>query len=229
MIADAVSRRLRQILIGVAAIWGVQACSLPGAGVDSGGDLKLLYAPFSLQNLPPFWHYENPQPGHFASDDPASPLFWEDIDGRIALGLRPAAGPVHLGRRTNIAILGSPYMAFDWRITGAAQAGDGELILGFRQQAVDSWTERDFGAGIPGVDHIIRIPVGASETGITSNTDQTSSWQRDFFDLPALHRRYWPDIDPLSVKLVWIGISVPRPASKHDKGVIYLSHILLSR
>lgn len=230
------------------AVLALSACSLSGSGVRVEGDLKLLYAPFSLQKLPQYWRYvENPlsKPPSSAQRPNQSPLFWGDVDQKIALGVSPSHGPAEIGRRTNVAILGSPYLSYSWQLTDGAQPGDVSLVLGFRNQDVGDWNEGDFGAGLPNVDQVLRIPIGgplpdAPGTGAQKNVagrplgDMTNpaapqGWQTDYLDLATLHRRYWPDIDLLNVKLVWIGIATTEPKRPNATGVTYLSHILLSR
>ncbi|AUG53268.1 hypothetical protein [Thalassospira marina] len=224
------------------------ACTLPGSGVEANGGLKLLYAPFPLnaEKLPEYWLYASPvddlvtgQPSPNRSDDTLQrdTLFWQDIDGRIALGVssHPAQNRhIQLGRRTNVAILGSPYLSFDWQLRGGAKGGDTTLILGFRNQNAGSWNENDLGIGLPGVDYVLQIPVGgapgAKEPLINNPApDETGYWQTDYLDLATLHRHYWPDANTRDVKLVWIGIATGPHQSRPAQAVTYLSHILLSR
>jgi len=213
----------RRIGLAFAVFYLLTGCSLPDAGVSVEGDLKLLYAPFPLNNPPRYWHYaERPAKLDTGEQSKANSLYWEDIDGRIALAMRPAIGTFEFGRRTNIAVLASPYLSFDWLMNASAQPGDTELVLGFRAQSHGDWGESDLGAGKPPVDHVIRLPIGGDMTGI-------KEWQRDYFDLSALHRRYWPDTDTIDVRLVWIGIAATHDRGADVAGVTYLSHILLSR
>ncbi|OKH86984.1 hypothetical protein LF95_18470 [Thalassospira sp. TSL5-1] len=224
------------------------ACTLPGAGVNADGGLKLLYAPFSLRpdKLPEYWLYaispldgtssakQTKTPEHAARNDA---LFWDDIDGRIALGIssHPSQNqPIQLGRRTNVAILGSPFLSFDWQLRGGAKAGDTTLILGFKNQKATRWTESDLGIGLPGADYILQIPVGGSPVGQTPllnhpAPDETGYWQTDYLDLATLHRHYWPAANTRDVKLVWIGIAAAPHPGRPTNAVTYLSHILLSR
>ena len=214
---------VRFLAIPLMAIPVLAGCGLPGAGVGVEGDLKLLYAPFSLTNPPKYWFYAK-RPDHLGNkaDIKANTLYWDDIGGHIALAMRPAIEPFELGRRTNIAILASPYLSFDWYKNASATPGDIELILGFRAQSEGNWGESDLGAGKPPMDHIIRLPIGVDADGVTG-------WQRDYFDLSSLHRRYWPDTDEINVRLVWIGIATTQEHRPDVAGVTYLSHILLSR
>ncbi|MBX2831655.1 MAG: hypothetical protein KTR23_10810 [Rhodospirillales bacterium] len=202
-------------------------CSLPGAGVDVGGDLKLLYAPFSLSNPPRYWYVKqqaNPSAtvNQGSADHVPLPLEWQDKDGRIALAARPGLGAFEMGRRTNVVVLASPYLSFDWQFNSTAQIGDVELILGFRRQDQGSWTESDFGSGKPPTDQTIRIPIG-------QHSVLYGEWQREYFDLSTLYRRYWPDANSNEIRLVWLGIESGRKQHASVSGVTYLTHILLSR
>ncbi|MBC05312.1 hypothetical protein [Thalassospira sp.] len=195
-------------------ISSLAGCSLPGAGVDVGGDLKLLYAPFSLSNPPRYWQVrQNGDPG---------PLSWEDKDGRIALAARPGLGSFEIGRRTNVIVLASPFLSFDWQFNSAAQVGDVELVLGFRRQAQGSWTENDLGSGKPGIDHEVRIAIGQYSV-------RYGEWHREYFDLATLYRRYWPDAPADEVRLVWIGLVSGTDHAPVENSVTHLTHILLSR
>ncbi|AJD52510.1 hypothetical protein SAMN02744133_109149 [Thalassospira xiamenensis M-5 = DSM 17429] len=221
--AGVISMMSRRLGVAFMAVYVLAGCSLPDAGVSVEGDLKLLYGPFSLGNPPRYWHYaDRPAKLDQGEQSKANSLYWDDIDGRIALAMRPAIAPFELGRRTNISVLASPYLSFDWLMNASALPGDTELVLGFRSQSQGDWGESDLGVGKPPIDHVIRLPIGGDISG-------TVGWQRDYFDLSTLHRRYWPDTDTVDVRLVWIGV-----ASSHDQrpdvaGVTYLSHILLSR
>ncbi|OSQ37183.1 hypothetical protein [Thalassospira mesophila] len=231
------------------------ACSLPGAGVNADGGLKLLYAPFALENnkLPEYWLYVTPQgdtvpanlPQNQESAQDRAPsssarpaLFWEDVDGKVALGIAAYGtqnDAVELGRRTNIAILSTPFLSFDWQLQNGALPGDATLILGFRNQNADSWIETDFGVGLPGVDYVLQIPVGGTPDALPTATQPNTPapaptfWQTDYLDLATLHRRYWPKADPAGVKLVWIGVASRPQHTRAPGAVTYLSHILLSR
>ncbi|MEQ9345993.1 MAG: hypothetical protein RIG26_06070 [Thalassospira sp.] len=202
-------------------------CSLPGAGVDVGGDLKLLYAPFSLKTPPRYW-YVSQQAGpaasieHSSADPDPSPLSWQDKDGRIALAARPGLGDFDIGRRTNVVVLASPYLSFDWQFNSTAQIGDVELILGFRRQNQGSWSESDLGSGKPSIDQTVRIPVGKQSV-------RYGEWQREYFDLSTLYRRYWPDAKGDEIRLVWVGIVSGTKNQASVSGITYLTHILLSR
>ncbi|WP_404421023.1 hypothetical protein [Thalassospira australica] len=219
-ILSMVSRRMG---LAIMTLYWLSGCGLPGAGVSVEGDLKLFYAPFPLNNPPRYWHYaERPAKLDSGEQSRANSLYWDDIGGRIALAMRPAVAPFELGRRTNISVLASPYLSFDWLMNASARPGDTELVLGFRAQSHGDWGESDLGAGKPPVDHVIRLPIGGEMTDI-------NEWQRDYFDLSALHRRYWPDTDTIDVRLVWIGISSSADQRADVAGVTYLSHILLSR
>lgn len=236
------------LIIGLALGFLLTACTLPGAGVNADGGLKLLYAPFSLKpgKLPEYWLYaaapsadiSSPQPGRMPEKGARrDALFWDDIDGRIALGIssHPSQNqPIQLGRRTNVAILGSPFLSFDWQLRNGAMAGDSTLILGFKNQKATRWTENDLGIGLPGVDYILQIPVGGNPVGQTPllnhpAPDETGYWQTDYLDLATLHRHYWPDTNTRDVKLVWIGIAATPHPNRPTHAVTYLSHILLSR
>lgn len=215
-----VSRRMGPAIM---TLYLLSGCALPGAGVSVEGDLKLLYAPFPLDNPPRHWHYaERPAKLDNGQQLKANSLYWDDINGRIALAMRPAIARFELGRRTNISVLASPYLSFDWLMNASAQAGETELVLGFRAQSQGDWRESDLGAGKPPVDHVIRLPIGSS-------ISNAAEWQRDYFDLSALHRRYWPDTDTVDVRLVWIGVASSPDQRADVAGVTYLSHILLSR
>ena len=146
----------------------------------------------------------------------------QDKDGKIALAARPAAGPFELGRRTNILVLVSPYLSFDWQQNSTAQVGDVELVLGFRLQDQGDWAENDLGTGKPPTDHTVRIPVGNSQVTY-------GQWQREYFDLAGVYRRYWPDAPGDEVRLVWIGIASGKDKSAAVTSVTYLTQILLSR
>ena len=228
------------------------ACTLPGAGVNADGGLKLLYAPFSLRadKLPEYWLYAvrpthkvssvtatKPENGARQNTPQRGALFWDDIDGRIALGVSshtPNNQPIQLGRRTNVAILGSPFLSFDWQLRGGAKGGDATLILGFKNQKATRWTENDLGVGLPGVDYILQIPIGGPQSAQQPllnhpAPDETGYWQTDYLDLATLHRHYWPTSNTRDVKLVWIGISTTPHPGRPAQAVTYLSHILLSR
>ncbi|WP_287444922.1 hypothetical protein [Thalassospira sp.] len=210
------SRRVLASVMVVLGSLGMASCSLPGAGVDVSGDLKLLYAPFSLSNPPRYWQVNQ------KSDVNPSPLGWEDKDGRIALAARPGMGTFEIGRRTNVIVLASPFLSFDWQFNSAAQVGDVELVLGFRRQAQGSWTESDLGSGKPTMDQEVRIAVGQYEV-------RYGEWHREYFDLATLYRRYWPDAQADEVRLVWIGIVSGDDHIAAQNSVIHLTHILLSR
>jgi hypothetical protein len=195
-------------------IGAVTGCSLPGAGVDVGGELKLLYAPFSLSTPPRYWHVQ--QTGTLGA------LSWEDKDGRIALAARPGLGSFEIGRRTNVIVLASPFLSFDWQLNSSAQVGDVELVLGFKRQAQGSWTESDLGTGKPSLDQEVRIAVGQYSV-------RYGEWQREYFDLATLYRRYWPDAAADEVRLVWIGLVSGTDHVANENSVTYLTHILLSR
>lgn len=206
----------------IAASFPLTGCSLPGSGVDVGGDLKLLYAPFSLTNPPRYWHYSY-KTNLSAPVAPSSPaLEWQDKDGKIALAARPAAGTFELGRRTNILVLASPYLSFDWQQNSTAQVGDVELVLGFRRQDQGDWGESDLGAGKPTTDHTLRIPVGSSQATY-------GQWHREYFDLAGIYRRYWSDAQNDEIRLVWIGITSGKDKSAAVTSITYLTQILLSR
>lgn len=200
------------MMLGAAGLVG---CTLPGAGVDVGGDLKLLYAPFSLSNPPQFWQVRQ-------TATPPAPLSWEDKDGRIALAARPGLGSFEIGRRTNVIVLASPFLSFDWQFNSSAQVGDVELVLGFRRQASGSWRENDLGAGKPTFDQEVRIAVGQYSV-------HYGEWHREYFDLATLYRRYWPDAAPDEVRLVWIGLVSGEDHHAAENSVTHLTHILLSR
>lgn len=224
LFAMALSDRLRRLSpTGVlfAGFFALAGCALPGAGVDIGGELKLLYAPFSLTNPPRYWHY-SPAGNKAAAGTGESPLQWQDKDGKIALALRPGIAPFELGRRTNIIVLASPFLSFDWQLNNTAQAGDVELVLGFRRQDAGDWAEHDLGSGKPPIDQVVRIPVGQANVNY-------GVWQRDYFDLSTLYRRYWPDARGDEVRLVWIGITSGKRHKPAVSSVTYLTHILLSR
>jgi len=202
-------------------------CSLPGAGVDVGGDLKLLYAPFSLNNPPRYWYVNQQANPSITRDqnDPdqmALPLEWQDKDGSIALAARPGLGAFEMGRRTNVVVLASPYLSFDWQFNSTPQVGDVELVLGFRRQDQGSWTESDLGSGKPPTDQTVRIPIG-------QHSVLYGEWQREYFDLSTLYRRYWPDANGDEIRLVWLGIVSGQQSNASVSGVTYLTHILLSR
>lgn len=244
--------RRSQTWLALMATMFISACSLPGAGVNADGGLKLLYAPFALQNtkLPEYWLYVTPQSDtsqanrrqdavQTTASSPPPSLFWDDVDGKIALGISAygtQGNAIELGRRTNIAILGTPFLSFDWQLQKGAQPGDATLILGFRNQNTDSWTETDFGIGLPGVDYVLQIPIGGAPDTAASVTPSSQGsaqhptfWQTDYLDLATLHRHYWPKADPAGVKLVWIGIASRPQHNRARAAVTYLSHILLSR
>lgn len=214
-------KRLTGSLVWVVAIVTVTGCSLPGAGVDSAGDLKLLYAPFSFETPPRYWTV-NQKPNNHIQHPDNIPLQWQDKDGRIALALRPGVGQFEIGRRTNVIVLASPYLSFDWQFNNLARPGDIELELGFRKQGQNNWTEKDLGSGKPPTDQLVRIPIGQPSV-------QYGEWQREYFDLSTLYRRYWPDIPNDQVRLVWIGIVPGRDHQASVSGTTYLTHILLSR
>jgi len=237
-------------IIATMTVMFLAACSLPGAGVNADGGLKLLYAPFALEahKLPEYWLYvprregsplQNPRQKMATGTLPSpTALFWADIDGKIALGVSAYGAPgdgVELGRRTNIAILSTPFLSFDWQLQNGARPGDATLILGFRNQTADNWSETDFGVGLPGVDYVLQIPVGDMPTASSASSAPSmpstahSFWQTDYLDLATLHRRYWPKTDPTAVKLVWIGIASRPQQNRAPAAVTYLSHILLSR
>lgn len=195
---------------------GMAGCTLPGAGVDVSGDLKLLYAPFSLTNPPRYWQVKQQK------NAVPAPLGWEDKDGRIALAARPGMGAFDIGRRTNVIVLASPFLSFDWQFNNAAQVGDIELVLGFRRQAQGSWTESDLGSGKPGIDQEVRIAVGQYSV-------RYGEWHREYFDLATLYRRYWPNAKADEVRLVWIGVVPGNDHVADENSVIHLTHILLSR
>ena len=215
-------RRFRLFGLLVAAGLHLSACTLPGSGVDVGGDLKLLYAPFSLSNPPKYWQYNHQTNASTPSQSPSTALEWQDKDGKIALAARPAAGPFELGRRTNILVLASPYLSFDWQQNSTAQVGDVELVLGFRLQDQGDWRENDLGTGKPPTEHTVRIPVGNSQVTY-------GQWQREYFDLAGVYRRYWPDAPGDEVRLVWIGIASGKDKLAAVTSVTYLTQILLSR
>nr|WP_175581285.1 hypothetical protein [Thalassospira sp. HF15] len=203
-------------LVTIIGSLGLAGCTLPDAGVDVSGDLKLLYAPFSLNNPPRYWQV------HQAHDTIPAPLSWEDKDGRIALAARPGMGAFEIGRRTNVIVLASPFLSFDWQFNNAAQVGDVELVLGFRRQAQGSWTESDLGSGKPTMDQEVRIAVGQYSV-------RYGEWQHEYFDLATLYRRYWPDSPADEVRLVWIGLVSGKDHVAHENSVTHLTHILLSR
>ena len=224
-----VLKRLLGVWVLVMATSQITACALPGAGVDVGGDLKLLYAPFSLDHPPRYWTVD--QKPSASQDLPRTsasalasdlPLQWSDKDGRIALAVRPGLGSFEFGRRTNVIVLASPYLSFDWQFNSTAQIGDVELELGFRRQSQGSWRENDLGSGKPAIDQLVRIPVGQPSV-------QYGEWQREYFDLSTLYRRYWPEARSDEVRLVWIGIVPGRDHKPSVSGITYLTHILLSR
>ena len=207
----------------LAASIHLTGCSLPGSGVDVGGDLKLLYAPFSLTNPPRYWHYSvKPQNSSPSKQPPIPALEWQDKDGKIALAAHPAAGSFELGRRTNILVLASPYLSFDWQQNSSAQTGDIELVLGFRRQDQGDWQESDFGSGKPSIDQTVRIPIGNPQVTY-------GQWQREYFDLAGLYRRYWPDAPSDEIRLVWIGVASGKNKQAAVNGITYLTQILLSR
>lgn len=210
---------LSPLVLTMVGLLGVAGCSLPGAGVDVSGDLKLLYAPFSLDNPPRYWQVKQ-TPAQNGSDQ--APLTWEDKEGRIALAARPGIGSFEIGRRTNVIVLASPYLSFDWQLNNTAQVGDVELVLGFRRQSQGSWTENDLGAGKPSIDQEVRIAVGQYAVSY-------GQWQREYFDLSTLYRRYWPDTDADEVRLVWIGLVSGKDHTPAQGSVTHLTHILLSR
>lgn len=219
--------RLFASLIAAAGALGVGSCTLPDAGVDAAGDLKLLYAPFSLTNPPRYWSVKQRPFGsvQIRNEDGsgfAEPLAWQDKDGRIALAARPGVGSFELGRRTNVIVLASPYLSFDWQLNSTAQIGDVELVLGFRQQDQGSWSEGDLGSGKPPIDQLVRIPVGQP-------TVRYGEWQREYFDLSTLYRRYWPDAPSDEVRLVWVGITSGSEHKPAVSAITYMTHILLSR
>ncbi|MDG4721300.1 MULTISPECIES: hypothetical protein [Thalassospira] len=214
-------KRLRGVLVWGFAVMPIASCSLPGAGVDSAGDLKLFYAPFSLETPPPYWTV-NQRPNSHRQSPEDTPLQWQDKDERIALALRPDLGTFEIGRRTNVIVLASPYLSFDWQFNSHAQPGDVELELGFRKQGQNSWTEGDLGLGKPSIDQLVRIPIGQRSV-------QYGQWQREYFDLSTLYRRYWPDTPNDQVRLVWIGVVPGRDHQPPVSGITYLTHILLSR
>jgi len=212
------ARRLKSLMmvLGLLGSVGLAGCTLPGAGVDVSGDLKLLYAPFSLSNPPRYWQVHQPQ------DSNPAPLEWEDKDGRIALAARPGLGAFEIGRRTNVIVLASPFLSFDWQFNSAAQVGDVELVLGFRRQTQGSWTESDLGSGKPTMDQEVRIAVGQYSV-------RYGEWHREYFDLSTLYRRYWPDTAADEVRLVWIGLVSGQEHVASENSVTHLTHILLSR
>ena len=210
------SKRFFTSMIVVLASLGMAGCTLPGAGVDVGGDLKLLYAPFSLTNPPRYWQVKQ------KSDGIPAPLSWEDKDGRIALATRPGIGAFDIGRRTNVIVLASPFLSFDWQFNSTAQVGDIELVLGFRRQAQGSWTEGDLGSGKPAIDQEVRIAVGQYAT-------RYGEWHREYFDLATLYRHYWPDAKNDEVRLVWISLVSGKDHAADANSVTHLTHILLSR
>ncbi|MCC9625503.1 hypothetical protein LPB41_27845 [Thalassospira sp. MA62] len=198
------------VFLTAIALWG---CSLPDSGVDSGGELKLLYAPFSLKTLPRFWHYDHDHTAH---------VEWQDKDARIALATYPGQGWFEIGRRTNIVVLASPYLSFDWQMNETAQAGDVEMVLGFRRVAPGNWSENDLGAGKPSMDQTIRLPIGdpSARPGV---------WQRDYYDLSIMYRRFWPDAPADEVRLVWISLRATPDHPIAPQSEVVLTHILLSR
>jgi hypothetical protein len=220
-VAFALAKKMRfgRTPLVMAASLALAGCSLPGAGVDVGGDLKLLYAPFSLSNPPRYWQV---QQDPVSAGSEIAPLSWEDKDGRIALAARPGMGSFDLGRRTNVIVLASPYLSFDWQINSDARVGDVELVLGFRRQAQGSWTESDLGSGKPSIDAMVRIPIGQYEV-------RYGEWQREYFDLSTLYRRYWPEAPGDEVRLVWVGIVSGSNHQAAESSVTHLTHILLSR
>ncbi|MEQ9566865.1 MAG: hypothetical protein RLN85_13825, partial [Pseudomonadales bacterium] len=127
-----------------------------------------------------------------------------------------------IGRRTNVVVLASPYLSFDWQFNSTAQIGDVELILGFRRQNQGSWSESDLGSGKPSIDQTVRIPVGKQSV-------RYGEWQREYFDLSTLYRRYWPDAKGDEIRLVWVGIVSGTENQASVSGITYLTHILLSR
>lgn len=214
-------RRITYLSCSIFVSASVAGCSLPDAGVDAAGDLKLLYAPFSLDRPPPYWTVSQKiNPGQLSSAD--TPLQWVDKNGNIALAVRPGVGSFEIGRRTNVVVLASPYLSFDWQFNRTAQVGDIKLELGFRKQDQGNWNESDLGSGKPFMDQLVRIPIGQS-------TVQYGEWQREYFDLSTLYRHYWPDTPNDEVRLVWIGIVPGRDHKASVSGITYLTQILLSR
>lgn len=194
----------RTVLLAPLALLG---CSLPGAGVAPSGELRLLFAPFRLDRPPQFWIRRGPVDG----------FDWRDRDGVIALELRAGRGGGLLARRTNALIAASPYLSFIWRSEDGGPL-PAELWLGFRQRDLDDWGESDFGLGLPPFDRLLRIRPEAPD-------GPTDGWRENTLDLTALHRRSWPQDDPLRARLVLIALNIDAAGAQRTGHIarLYLS------
>ncbi|MHA1597110.1 MAG: DUF3047 domain-containing protein [Alphaproteobacteria bacterium] len=200
---------------------------------------------FSPVELPGDWSIEGDEPN-------AEQIAVTRKDGIPALHVTNGEKAFIIVRRIRAMMLATPYLSWSWNIEPPSTTGfhPVRVVVGFKRTDPETggWVKQPyslFGSDLPPHDRAISLTWGESalQRGTLSvptarqrraaprytvrgGRENAGSWWLETVDLSELYRRAWPDADPGTVQVVFVGIAAP---GGRAPAPAYVSGIILSR
>ncbi|MSO92889.1 MAG: DUF3047 domain-containing protein [Rhodospirillales bacterium] len=211
-------------------------CAEETAMVEPDGKLDVLGpAPgFSTQSLPSGWV--------IAGGAAQARFSVIEYEGIPVLKVTSGDQEVYAVRRVDASLLTTPYLSWSWNVDAHGQGQHPvRLIVGFRGGQTKSGASRSrwSGPSLPAHDRILALTWGdsalnrgtlaASDDGrawptytVRGGRENSRNWWLETVDLAQLYAGAWPEDDPSTARLMFIGVAVvasPKTAVAHVAGV----------
>jgi len=213
-------------------------CSAPRDAMPLGGALNVLgpdqafIEAVSVGELPPGWE--------ISGDMPDAALSIRSVDGYRAVAVTPGATPFALLRRTQASLLATPFLSWAWHAEApAGGAHPVRIIVGLTDRSAKperAWWQLGGGDGMTRVIQLVwnetalgrgtvigpRIEKGRPQSAryiARGGPEQAGRWWTDAVDLSLIHRQVWPNDNPATTDVRFIGIAVQaaRPDARTAK------------
>ena len=215
-----------QILLLICILM-LSGCSGSRDAVPLGGTLNVLgpdqafIEAVSTGELPPGWE--------ISGDMPEDALSIRSLDGYRAVAVTPGATPFALLRHTNASLLATPFLNWAWLAQPpAGGAHPVRIIVGLTDRSTKpdrAWWQI---GGEEGVTRIIQMVWNETALGrgtvigpridkdrpqsaryiARGGPEQAGRWWTDAVDLSLIHRQVWPNDNPATTDVRFIGIAV---------------------
>ena len=234
----------------VLCVFLLAGCSAPRDAVPLGGTLEVLspdqtfIEAVSVGELPPGWE--------ISGDMPEGALSIHAVDGYRAVTATPGATPFAVLRRTNASLLATPFLSWAWH----AQSPSGgahpvRIIVGLVDRSAKpdrAWWQMGGDTGTTRVIQMVwnetalgrgtvigpRIEEGKPQSAryiARGGPEQAGRWRTDAVDLSLIHRQVWPNDNPATTDIRFIGIAVQaaRPAANAPSPSMSFAAVRLMR